>query len=276
MAEPSQQASSSQETAIDQSMHALPTWFAWFQRTFGLSFLVLCSAYLMGKLATIGWVQDLYNPMGWGWFNGAGVVFFFFGGVAISGIALTCSLTFAQTIMHRPFTVGHFITAVFTLVGMLVFFGIEVFASMAERSVNIVATRLDQWIWQLFAVSVPLTPTMIVVSLMFPLGSMYFGFVQQGRQRLTQADVAEDKLTMEQRIQHERLTAELAEVQGKTAAARAGGVGAMARAGLQGLRGGNTPETPAEPMVPPAPVTDLAASGNGHAPISQVPPADFP
>src|SRR5215472_17151933 len=131
MAAVSQQASS-KETAIDQSLHSLPVWFAWFQRTFGLSFLVLCSAYLMGKLATIGWVRDLYNPMGWGWFNGVGVVFFFFGGVAISGIALTCSLTFARTIMTRPFTMGHFITSVFTLFGMVVFFGIEVFASMAE------------------------------------------------------------------------------------------------------------------------------------------------
>jgi hypothetical protein len=136
-------------------------------------------------------------------------VFFFFGGVAISGIALTCSLTFARTIMHRPFTVGHFITALFTLVGMLVFFGIEVFASMAERSTNVVATKLDTWIWQLWHVTIPLTPTMIVVSFMFPFGSMYFGFVQQGRQHLTEADLAEDKLTMEQRIQHEEMSARL-------------------------------------------------------------------
>jgi len=276
MTEASQKATTPKQTAIDQSMHALPGWFAWFQRTFGLSFLVLCSAYLMGKLATIGWVQDLYNPMGWGWFNGVGVVFFFFGGVAISGIALTCSLTFARTIMTRPFTMGHFITAVFTLVGMVLFFGIEVFASMAERSVNIVATRLDEWIWQLLRIAVPLTPTMIVVSFMFPLGSMYFGFVQQDRQRLTQADLAEDKLTMEQRIQHEELAARLETAKGKKAAARARGLGQAVKAGIEGIRAQESPDMPSSAEAAPDGDLVVQANGNGHGAISQEPPVDFP
>ena len=76
---------------MDEAMHAaLPAWYAGFQKTFGLSFLILCSAYLMGKLATLGWVPDLQTPKGWGWFNGAGIVLFFLGGVTIAGIALTC------------------------------------------------------------------------------------------------------------------------------------------------------------------------------------------
>src|SRR5215469_2739461 len=88
----------SKETAMDQAMHtALPNWYANFQKSFGLTFLILCSAYLMGKLATLGWVKDLETPFGargWGWVNGAGVILFFAGGVTIAGIALTCSVSF--------------------------------------------------------------------------------------------------------------------------------------------------------------------------------------
>ena len=61
-----------QGDAFDESLHALPGWFAWFQKTFGLSFLVLASAYLLGKLATLGWVPDINTPTSWGVFDGAG------------------------------------------------------------------------------------------------------------------------------------------------------------------------------------------------------------
>src|SRR5713226_3631622 len=51
--------SRAQGDPFDESLHALPHWFGWFQKTFGLSFLVLASAYLLGKLATLGWVADI-------------------------------------------------------------------------------------------------------------------------------------------------------------------------------------------------------------------------
>ena len=203
------------ETDVDQSMHALPRWFAFFQKTFGLSFLVGCSAYLIGKLATLGWVRDLYNPLGWGWFNAVGVVLFFLGGVTLSGIALTCSLTFARVIQKRPYWFSDLFTTVFMLLGMLLFFAIEVWASLAERSTYLIATPIDKAVLSAlgFHGTPPISPTVLIISVMFPLGSIYYGFVQQGRQRTTVQDITDEDTEMERKIHRAKKAAELRQVQ---------------------------------------------------------------
>lgn len=211
MAEDNKTSTTGRETVIDESMHALPKWFAAFQKTFGLTFLVMCSAYLMGRLATLGWVENIYNPKGWGWLDGAGVIMFFLGGIVISGIALTCSLAFARTLQMRPFRLGQFITMLFLLGGMVLFFGIEVWSSLAERSNHLTATPMDLAVLHAFGYygTMPISPTSLIVSLMFPLGSLYFGFVQQGRVHKTDADYA----AIEAEEEHK---ARMAEKRGKT------------------------------------------------------------
>src|SRR5260370_8310760 len=109
---------------LDESLHALPGWFAWFQKTFGLSFLVLASAYLLGNLATLGWVPSLDTPTGWGLFRGAGVVLFFLAGVAVAGIGLTCSVVFVAAIRRRTW-----LLCFMTGVGMLLFFALQISSS---------------------------------------------------------------------------------------------------------------------------------------------------
>jgi hypothetical protein len=216
----------------DVSHAALPGWYANFQKSFGLSFLIICSGYLMGKLATLGWVKDLQDPLGWGWFNGAGVVFFFLGGLVIAGIGLTCSVAFVRSITVRP---RQPFLAFFTLVGMFVFFGIEVWASLSERSDNLVATRADLAVLAAlgFKGVPPLSPTVVVVSLMFPLGSLYYGFVQQGKMRKSAAELAEDQLNYAQEAEAEKHKADMAALKARTRKAQAQGLAGMLRAGVQ-------------------------------------------
>jgi hypothetical protein len=223
------------ESQMESITHAaLPGWYAKFQSSFGLSFLVICSGYLMGKLATLGWVKDLqvpFGPNGWGWFNGAGVVFFFLGGLVIAGIGLTCSVAFVRAITVRP---RQPILALFTLLGMFIFFGIEVWASLSERSEFLVATPADRAVLAAlgFQGIPPISPTVVVVSLMFPLGSLYYGFVQQGKTRKSRADLEEDKLSYEEELEAEKHKAELAALRAKTQANRARGWAGMVRAGV--------------------------------------------
>ena len=209
---------------IEDSLHALPSWFAWFQKTFGLSFLVIASAYLLGNLATLGWVPDISHPESWGWFKGAGVILFFVGGVAVAGIGLTCSVVFVAAVKRRQWFMV-FVTGL----GMLVFFGVEVWASLSERSVNILPTPADRAVLSAlgFHGVPPISPTAVVVSVLFPLGSLYFGFVQQRRVAVTARDIEEDALEMERKVRLAQQEARLAEAMAQKRAMQARVVGVM-------------------------------------------------
>ena len=218
---------------FDESLHALPGWFAWFQKTFGLSFLVLASAYLLGNLATLGWVPSLDTPTGWGLFRGAGVVLFFLAGVAVAGIGLTCSVVFVAAIRRRTWFLV-FVTGV----GMLVFFGVEMWASLSERSANIHATPADRAVLEALGVQgvPPMSPTAVVVALLFPLGSLYFGFVQQRRAAVTAQDLEDDEMEMESKVRLAEHEARLAEALALKRAAQARGAVGVLRAGVQAAR----------------------------------------
>jgi hypothetical protein len=230
---PSTPSQHSHDDPFDESLHALPSWFAWFQKTFGLSFLVLASAYLLGKLATLGWVADINTPARWGVFDGAGVVIFFLAGVAVAGIGLTCSVVFVAAIKRR----SGFIALV-TGIGMLLFFGVEVWASLSERSGNLHATPADLAVVTALGFNglPPIGPTVIVVSVLFPLGSLYFGFVQQRRAAVTQTDLADDAMEMRRRIQQAQYEAQLAEALASKRAAQTRGAVGVVRAGMQAAR----------------------------------------
>jgi len=90
---------------------------------------------------------------------------------------------------------------------------------------------------------------------------------------------AAQPVNVEQRLKELDDKQRIAEAQIRNRATNMAGGAAMFRQGFQALRNGAPPvASPASPApaVPPVPTTDLAASGNGHAPIQQVPPADFP
>jgi hypothetical protein len=229
----SQAPGDSPDDPFDESLHALPQWFAWFQKTFGLSFLVLASAYLLGKLATLGWVPDINTPARWGVFDGAGVVIFFLAGVAVAGIGLTCSVVFVAAIKRRSWFI-----ALVTGLGMLLFFGVEMWASLSERSGNLHPTPADLAVLAAlgFHGLPPIGPTVIVVSALFPLGSLYFGFVQQRRAAVTQMQLAEDAMAMRRRIQQAEYEAQLAEAQAAKRAAQTRGAVNVVRAGVEAAR----------------------------------------
>jgi hypothetical protein len=252
-----------QDDPFDESLHALPHWFAWFQKTFGLSFLVLASAYLLGKLATLGWVADINTPARWGVFDGAGVVIFFLAGVAVAGIGLTCSVVFVAAIKRR----SGFI-AVVTGIGMLLFFGVEVWASLSERSGNLHPTPADLAVLTAlgFQGFPPIGPTVIVVSVLFPLGSLYFGFVQQRRAAVTQTDLADDAMEMRRRIQQAQYEAQLAEAQATKRAAQARGAVNVFRAGVDAARQGSNGSPLARAWFSPNSYDDdSAVDGDRHA-----------
>jgi len=244
-----------QDDPFDESLHALPHWFAWFQKTFGLSFLVLASAYLLGKLATLGWVADINTPARWGVFDGAGVLIFFLAGVAVAGIGLTCSVVFVAAIKRRSAFIA-FVTGI----GMLLFFGVEVWASLSERSGNLRPTPADLAVLTAlgFHGLPPIGPTVIVVSVLFPLGSLYFGFVQQRRAAVTSQDLWEDRMEMERKIRQAEDEARLAEAMASKRAAQARGAIGVVRAGMQAAR------TPVA-VRPNSLYGDPAARANGAA-----------
>ncbi len=223
----------SRADTFEDSLHALPGWFAWFQRTFGLSFLIIASAYLLGKFATLGWVPDINTPAGWGIFDGAGVVIFFLAGVAVAGIGLTCSIVFVASIKR-----GSWFLASVTALGMLLFFGVEVWASLSERSSYLHPTPADSAVLSAlgFHGLPPISPTVIVVSVLFPLGSLYFGFVQQRRASVTQTDLDDDAMEMERRIRQAEHEARLAQALATKRAAQARGAVEVVRAGVQAAR----------------------------------------
>lgn len=235
-----------QGDSFDESLHALPGWFAWFQKTFGLSFIVLAEAYLMGTLATDGWVTELSFGSVFGSFRGVGVIFFFLAGVAVAGIGLTCSVVFVGSIKRRQ---GFL--AFFTGMGCLIFFTVEVWASLSERSLYILATPADLAVLSAlgFRGRPPISPTILVVSLLFPLGSLFFGFVQQRRAAVTQTDIEEDAMEMERKIRLAEMQARLEEANAKKNAAKAAGAVNVLQAAVKQVRGpSNAPDSERDEM----------------------------
>jgi hypothetical protein len=219
--------------SFDESLHALPGWFAWFQKTFGLSFIVLSEAYLMGSLATTGWVSALTFPVVFGSFRGIGVIFFFLAGVAVAGIGLTLSVVFVGSIKRRSWFM-----ALFAGSGCLVFFCVEVWASLSERSLYLLATPADVAVLSAFGFKghPTISPTVLVVSILFPLGSLFFGFAQQRRAAVTQTDLDEDAMEMERKIRRAEQEARLVAAEAKKNAARARGAVSILKAGVQAAR----------------------------------------
>jgi hypothetical protein len=213
----------------DDGAHVLPPWVNFIQDNLFLTFLILAEAYLLGTLMTLGWVGDIEQPEQWGAYHGLGVVLFFFAGAMAAGVALRCSVAAANAFKRRDLGFG-----LFNFLGLLVFSGAEIWASLSERSANLRPTPADTAVLNLLGVSsLPVSPTVVVVALLLPFASLYYGFSQQ-RVRESEQDRA-DKLAQEEAALERKVlrAKKMAEVR----AAQAAGLAGAMRAGVQAARG---------------------------------------
>jgi hypothetical protein len=154
--------------------HALPHWVIVVQDNALLTRLILAEAYLLGTLMTLGWVRSIEDIPGWGIFHGIGVLLFFAAGATAAGVALRCSVTAAAFQRHA------WGTGLFNFTGLLVFSASEVWASLSERSANLAPTPADNAVLNLLGWhGVPVSPTVVIVALLLPFASLYWGFSQQ-------------------------------------------------------------------------------------------------
>jgi hypothetical protein len=214
----------------DEAAHALPGWVNFIQDNLFLSFLILAEAYLLGTLMTLGWVPDIESPSHWGTYHGVGVVLFFLAGAMAAGVALRCSVAAAAGFRRREWGF-----ALFNFLGVAAFCGAEIWASLSERSANLHPTPADKAVLQLLGVSaLPVSPTVVVVALLLPFASLYYGFSQQRQHHDSPeeraAKLAEEEAALERKLLRARMQAQIR-------SAQAAGLAGALRAGVQAARG---------------------------------------
>jgi len=210
--------------------HTLPRWVNIIQDNLFLSFLILAEAYLLGTLMTLGWVADIEAPSHWGTYHGVGVVLFFLAGAMAAGVALRCSVKAAGCFSRREWGM-----AVFNFLGLVLFSGAEIWASLSERSANLSPTPADKAVLSILGVSsAPVSPTVVVVAFLLPCASLYYGFSQQQR-RETAEERAEQEVAEDFALRRKLARAEAA---ARRRAVQVGGMAAAVRAGVQAVRAG--------------------------------------
>jgi hypothetical protein len=224
--------------AEEAAAHALPRWVNFIQDNLFLSFLILAEAYLLGTLMTLGWVPDIEAPSAWGTYHGVGVVLFFLAGAMAAGVALRCSVAAASGFRRREWGF-----AFFNFLGVAAFCGAEIWASLSERSANLHPTPADKAVLELLGVaSLPVSPTVVVVALLLPFASLYYGFSQQHSHHETSeeraAKLAEEEAQLERKLLRARMQAQIR-------SAQAAGLAGALRAGVQAVRGSETLATSA-------------------------------
>jgi hypothetical protein len=218
----------------DEGAHALPGWVNFIQDNLFLSFLILAEAYLLGTLMTLGWVPDIESPGHWGTYHAVGVVLFFLAGAMAAGVALRCSVAAAAGFRRREWGF-----ALFNFLGVAAFCGAEIWASLSERSANLHPTPADKAVLQLLGIaSLPVSPTIVVIALLLPFASLYYGFSQQRAQHDTAEERAAKLEEEEARLQRKLRRAQL---QGQIRQAQAAGLAGALRAGVQAARGDGAP-----------------------------------
>jgi hypothetical protein len=241
----------------EAAAHALPRWVNFIQDNLFLSFLILAEAYLLGTLMTLGWVPDIETPSAWGTYHGVGVVLFFLAGAMAAGVALRCSVAAASGFRRREWGF-----ALFNFLGVAAFCGAEIWASLSERSANLHPTPADKAVLELLGVaSLPVSPTVVVVALLLPFASLYYGFSQQHVHRETAeeraAKLAEEEAALERTLLRARMQAQIR-------SAQAAGLAGALRAGVQAARG-------SEAVAIDTAVEDLGAAASA---LSTIVPED--
>jgi hypothetical protein len=178
------------ETRDDSAAHvALPRWILWLQDNVLLTVLILAEAYLLGTLMTLGWVRNIEDPHGWGMYHAIGVVLFFAAGATAAGVALRCSFTAAAAFQR-----GAWGTAFFNLFGLFIFCGAEVWASLSERSANLAPTPADVAVLNLLNLhGLPVSPTVVIIAIVFPFASLFIGFSQRPAASIESAEARRER-----------------------------------------------------------------------------------
>jgi hypothetical protein len=237
----------------EEAAHVLPRWVNFIIENWLLTFLLLAEAYLLGTLMTLGWVKDIESPGQWGWYHAIGVALFFAAGATAAGVALRCSVASVGAFKRHEWGF-----ALFNLLGLLVFSGVEIWASLSERSANLRPTPADVAVLDaLHLHGAPISPTVVMVAVLLPFASIYYGFSQQGRVHETEADLAEKKRKLAAQLDEKRMRAE---ANATIRATQVQGLRQMAQALRQGGQADQTTATEDLPQLPLA--------GNGHAPRS--------
>jgi hypothetical protein len=227
-----------QDDGYQEAAHVLPKWVNFIIENWLLTFLLLAEAYLLGTLMTLGWVKDIESPSTWGWYHGLGVALFFAAGATAGGVALRCSVAAVGAFKRKEWGF-----AWFNLLGLMVFSVMEIWASLSERSQNLTPTPADEAVLNALHVhGAPISPTVVMVAILLPFASIYYGFSQQGRVRETQADLDEKKRRLAADLEEKQMRAE---ANAKRRAAQVQGLGAMVRGAAGALRGdGEATSTP--------------------------------
>lgn len=225
---------STQGTAVEQrsaSSHSLPNWFIKYQDNAGLTILLVA---LMGINAVVygsGVVRDITRPQDWGLFGTILFIFFALAGTVMPGLALRFGVA--------AFT-GHWFRRVISAVLTLVYFVVEVWASVTERSLNTVTTPADRWLMQVVhAPSLPFSPTVLAISLSLSIAVVGWGIVTTPPQQ-------QDLVSLQNKLNAEQMKAE---ARAKRMQTNAVGSASAALGAINALRGRT--ESPAEPSRVP-------------------------
>ena len=246
--------------------HALPRWFEWMQDNFFLSALILAEAYLLGDLMQRGWVRDIEDPNSWGRYHGVGVVLFFAAGAMAAGVALSCSVKASNAFAH-----GKWGSGLFSFLGVAAFGLCEIWASLSERSANLMPTPADHAVLNLLGVShLPISPTVVIVALLLPFTTLYSGFSRQH----VETPLEEEKAKLERELTLEPLRQQVR-------ARKAIGAVGLGRQMLDAARGKEPPEQPptgpGSPSLAPVRGDDAGSSGDDPAqPAREVFPMEAP
>lgn len=213
------------DTAPTQSYsaHVLPGYFEQIQKWLVLPLLLICEFYVMGLFSARGFVNNLADPGSWSWYGSVGVAVSFFGvGLACAGIALGLSGNCAEA-----FARGRMIRGLFLGAGVAFFAGVELYAGISERSVNLISTPADTALGQFIGLALKAaTPASIIASILLPLATIFYGFALKPPQ-IEAAEVRKERMQREQEEAEHKL--KLAAIKGRSLGARFGGMAAAAK-----------------------------------------------
>lgn len=211
------------------SAHVLPGWVNFVIENMLLTCLLLAEAYLLGTLMTLGWVRNIEAPTQWGWYHAIGVGLFFAAGATAAGVALRCSVAAVGAFKRHEWGF-----ALFNFLGLVVFSGVEIWASLSERSTNLLPTPADNAVLDALGFhGAPVSPTIIMVAVLLPFASIYYGFSQQGRSHKSaeelEAEDREEDARLHRKVRRAQQTAQVRKAQ-------AAGLAGMVKAGAQAWR----------------------------------------
>jgi hypothetical protein len=197
-------------------MHALPKYFDWLQMYLMLPALLAAEGIINGNMMALGLSGGTPEQE-------AERIAMFIAGFLMGGMALRCSSTAAAAFQRGEVGFG-----LFNSIGILLFALPEIWASLVVRSTNLPTTMPDNWLISVLAVQgTQVTPSNIMVSLVLPLVTIFWGFATRKRTRMSAEEL---KALEEQKLIKARGRAERRKLLVTS-------VAETAKAGAQSLRG---------------------------------------